>query len=159
MTRRLAAAALPLAATVLTATACTPGTTTPAAARATAVSASVPAQAAAISAAPACTLDFGPDGTGINGFAGTVTATVALDCTDPYDTPDPLISLTLIHGDAPTAAAAHAWQSAESHYSVTASCAPGDWAVHALYGVTVGGHALADQQWGKKLTLTADDCA
>lgn len=112
--------------------------------------------------APSCTADFGPDGTGLNNYGGTVTASVTLDCTGPYDTPDPLISLTLVRqppGSATAVAAgAAAYQHPDLTYSTTGHCAPGDWALHILYGVTVDHHALADQVWGKPLHLTAADC-
>lgn len=157
MNRRTATALLapPILAAATCLAACDPATdnaaTQPAAAGTTAAD------------SPSCSADFGPGGTGINAFGGTITATVTLNCTGPYDTPDPLISLTLVRqppGSATAAtAAAKSWQSAELSYSVSADCQPGTVALHVLYGVTVGGRALADRQWGKQITLTAADCA
>ena len=114
------------------------------------------------STAPSCTPDFGPDASGLNAFGGTVTASVALDCTGPYTTPDPLISLTLVRqppGSATAdAAGAQAYQSPQLTYTTSGTCAPGQWALHILWGATVDGHALSGQQWGKPITLTAADC-
>lgn len=117
---------------------------------------------AASATTPSCTPDFGPDGTGINAFGGTVTATVTLNCTDSYDTPDPLISLTLVRqppGSATAVAAGTAsYQHPELTYTATGTCAAGDWALHIFWGATVDHHALSDQTWGKPVHLTADQC-
>lgn len=118
--------------------------------------------ATATAATPTCTPDFGSDGTGINNFAGTITATVTLDCNA---TPDDsgLISLTLVRqapgSSTPTAAAAKGYQHTALSYDTEAPCAPGTYALHILYGVTVNHHALADQIWGKQVTITAGDCS
>jgi hypothetical protein len=114
-------------------------------------------------AAPSCTVDFGPNQAGIYAAGHKVDATVSLHCNGTAS--DLFVSLTLTYippGASPAndvEAAGVTYQQGQPAYTTSATCTPGDYAVHVLYGATVGGTAITNDAWGRPASVTTADCA
>jgi hypothetical protein len=160
--RRALAATVTAAALASTLTACKPA---PASTSQDATAASTTGTAASpgATAAPSCTVDFGPNQAGVYATGHKVDATVSLHCNGTVS--DVFVSLTLTYippGASPAndvEAAGVTYQQGQPAYTTSADCTPGDYALHVLYGATVGGTAITNDAWGKTASVTAADCA
>jgi hypothetical protein len=160
MNRRILAAAIGAAAISTTLAACKPA---PASTSHSAAVSNAAVSSPGATAAPSCTVDFGPNQAGIYATGHKVDATVSLHCNGTVS--DVFVSLTLTYippGASPAndvEAAGVTYQQGQPAYTTNAPCVPGDYALHVLYGATVGGTAITNDAWGKTASVTTADCA
>jgi hypothetical protein len=122
-------------------------------------------QSASRSPAPArragCTAEFA-NGSGITAFAGTVTGTVAITCTDTPQNPNWLINFGYLPTDQPTAMPSYPGTAPvttdQETYTITAPCKPGTWVLDVTMTATVHGIGIATPTHGAFTPLTTNDC-
>jgi hypothetical protein len=156
MNRRTIAASVSAAALAATLAACKPA---PINTSQNAAASNVPSA----TAAPACTVEFGPNQAGIYATSHKIDAVAFLACNGHAS--GVLVSLTLAYAPPGTSiaddqqAASADYTNAQPSYTASTDCRPGSYALHVYWGATVNGAALSDQTWGKTATVTAADCA
>jgi hypothetical protein len=164
MTQKLAAAAALTALTALAVSACDPAPDshpaagTPAAGSRSAASSPAPARRAG------CSAEFvGGNGSGITAFAGTVTGTVSITCTDTPQDPNWLINFGYVPTGDLTAMPSYPGTAPittdQETYTITAPCKPGTWVLDVTMTATVDGVGIATPTHGTFTPLTANDCA